>query len=219
MPLLGRLQPQRRRPEPDRLDVNDAPGLQRHAGGGPLLPGCGPRRSGSPSYSGLAEQASPAARRPARSALVVPAPGAGTHPVYLPGKVYLAGPYKGAPLSLAVVTPAVSGPFDLGNVVVRAAIEVDPDTAQVTAISDPLPQILEGIPLRLRSSGSNLNRRTSPSTRPTATRAVSARSTATKARQRRPANHFQVANCATLPFAPKLTIKLPAATKRAATRR
>ena len=91
----------------------------------------------------------------------------------MPGKVYLAGPYKGAPLSLVVVVPAVSGPYDLGNVVVRAAIEVDPVTAQVTTISDPLPQIIEGIPLRTRvDPGESRPARASPSTRPTATHAV-----------------------------------------------
>ena len=77
--------------------------------------------------------------------------GPGTHPLYLPGRVYLAGPYQGAPLSFVLITPAVSGGYDLGNVVVRAALQVDPETAQVTTVSDPLPQIFEGIPLRLRS--------------------------------------------------------------------
>ena len=72
------------------------------------------------------------ARPPARSAPSSPAPAPGPARCYSPGKVYLAGPYKGAPLSLVVVIPAVSGPYDLGNVVVRAAIFVDPATAQVT---------------------------------------------------------------------------------------
>ena len=85
-------------------------------------------------------------------------PGAGNHPLYTPGKVYLAGPYKGSPLSLVVAVPAVSGPYDLGNVVVRAAISVDPITAQITTVADPLPRILAGIPLRLRSILINLDR-------------------------------------------------------------
>ena len=74
------------------------------------------------------------------------------------GKAYLAGPYKGAPLSLVVVVPAVSGPYDLGNVAVRAAIYVNPVTAQVTTISDPLPQILDGIQLRGKSLRVNIDR-------------------------------------------------------------
>src|SRR6185437_12159852 len=84
--------------------------------------------------------------------------GAGTHPLYLPGVVYLAGPYKGAPLSLLVVIPAVSGPYDLGNVAVRAAVQVNRVSTQVTTTSDPLPQILEGIPLRGRSIRVNFDR-------------------------------------------------------------
>ena len=57
-----------------------------------------------------------------------------------------------------MITPAVSGPYDLGNVVVRAALRVNPESAQITAVSDPLPQILEGIPLRLRQILIELNR-------------------------------------------------------------
>ena len=72
--------------------------------------------------------------------------GPGTSPFFAAGKAYLAGPYKGAPLSFAVITPAVAGPFDLGTIVVRNALYLDPATAQVTVKSDPLPQILDGIP-------------------------------------------------------------------------
>ena len=113
------------------------------------------RRAG---YAGLAEQESPSCPAASQIGTAVTGAGAGTHPLYVPGKVYLAGPYKGAPLSLAVITPAVSGPYDLGNVVVRVALHVDPTDAQITAVSDPLPQILEGIPLRLRSVRINLDR-------------------------------------------------------------
>src|SRR5262249_2953849 len=76
--------------------------------------------------------------------------GARPSPHYFPGKVCLAGSYKGAPLSLAVVAPGIAGPFDLGNVVVRAALHVDPETTKVTAISDPFPTILHGVILRTR---------------------------------------------------------------------
>ena len=107
---------------------------------------------------GLAEHASPSCPAASRVGVATAGAGAGTHPLYSPGEVYLAGPYKGAPLSFAIITPAVSGPYDLGNVVVRAAIQVDPETAQITAVSDPLPRILEGIPLRLRSIQIDLNR-------------------------------------------------------------
>jgi hypothetical protein len=82
--------------------------------------------------------------------------GAGPSPLYIPqsGKdptaVYLAGPYKGAPYSLVIKVPAEAGPFDLGTVAVRAGIYVNPRTAQVTVVSDQLPQILQGIPVQYR---------------------------------------------------------------------
>jgi hypothetical protein len=73
-------------------------------------------------------------------------------PFYLKNQpVYLAGPYKGAPFSLSVAARAKAGPFDLGTVVVRQAINIDPVDAHVTIVSDPLPTIVKGVPLRLRS--------------------------------------------------------------------
>ncbi len=82
--------------------------------------------------------------------------GAGSHPLFVPqpGKspaaVYLAGPYKGAPFSLSIVIPAQAGPFDLGSVVVRAALYVDPIDGHATVKSDPLPTTRDGVPLRVR---------------------------------------------------------------------
>ncbi|MGN6258215.1 MAG: hypothetical protein ACTHN3_10780 [Solirubrobacterales bacterium] len=74
------------------------------------------------------------------------------------GKVFLSGPYHGAPLSLAVVTPATAGPFDLGTVVVRVALFVDPETAQIHAVSDPLPHVFGGSLLDVRSVDLTMNR-------------------------------------------------------------
>jgi hypothetical protein len=82
--------------------------------------------------------------------------GTGAFPLFVPqpGKeptaLYLAGPYKGAPYSLITMVPAQSGPFDFGDIVVRTAIDLNPVTAQVIAKSDPLPQILEGVPIQYR---------------------------------------------------------------------
>jgi hypothetical protein len=78
------------------------------------------------------------------------AAGSGSHPYWVQGRVYLTGPYKGQPFGLSVVVPAVAGPFNLGNVVVRASIHVDPNTAVLTIASDPLPQMVDGIPLRVQ---------------------------------------------------------------------
>jgi uncharacterized repeat protein (TIGR01451 family) len=76
--------------------------------------------------------------------------GPGATPYTVTGKVYFTGPYNGAPFGLSIVVPAVAGPFNLGNVIVRVALQIDPHTAQVTAVSGPLPQILDGVPLRIR---------------------------------------------------------------------
>jgi hypothetical protein len=109
--------------------------------------------------SGKAELANPSC--PGESLLggATTVSGTGATPISLAGKVYLAGPYKGAPLSLAVITPAVSGPFDLGTVVVRVALNVDPLTAQVDAVSDAIPDVFGGVKLDIRSIQLNLNRK------------------------------------------------------------
>ncbi len=87
------------------------------------------------------------------------AAGSGPHPVHIDGKVFLTGRYRGAPLSLAVITPATAGPFDLGSVVVRVALFVDPRTAQVTASSDPIPHVYGGAKLDIRSIAVHVNRK------------------------------------------------------------
>ena len=79
--------------------------------------------------------------------------GVGPALTYAPGRIFLAGPYKGSPLSLVTINSATVGPFDLGTIVIRSAFEVDPRTAQLridSEASDPIPHILEGIPLHLR---------------------------------------------------------------------
>jgi uncharacterized repeat protein (TIGR01451 family) len=90
--------------------------------------------------------------------------GAGSSPLFIPqaGKdataVYLGGPYKDAPFSLSIVVPAQAGPFDLGTVVVRAALYVDPIDGHATVKSDPLPTIRDGVPLRVRDVRVNVDR-------------------------------------------------------------
>jgi hypothetical protein len=83
---------------------------------------------------------------------------AGSQPLWQSGPVYLTGPYKGAPFGLSIVVPAKAGPFNLGNVVVRSTIAVDPHTAQVTVTSDALPQIRDGVPFRLKTVNVTLDR-------------------------------------------------------------
>lgn len=159
--------------------------------------------------SGVLEAAEPSCPLQSQIGTAVAGAGAGSQPLYVPGRVYLAGPYKGAPLSLVVVIPAVSGPYDLGNVAVRAAIRIDPVTARVTAESDPLPQILGGIPLRTRSIRVELDRpgfAVNPtSCRPLATDAVVLGSEGGVATL---SSHYQVGNCAILPFEPTLAFRM-----------
>lgn len=141
--------------------------------------------------------------------------GAGPGPNYFPGRVYLAGPYKGAPLSLAVVAPGLAGPYDLGNVVVRAAIHVDPETAEVTAISDPFPTILHGVILRVRDVRLRVDR---PQTtiNPTSCEpmAVGGQVSGADGALFNTASRFQVGSCASLDFKPKLSFRLFGGTKR-----
>lgn len=79
------------------------------------------------------------------------AAGSGAHPLWVSGKVYLTGPYDGAPFGLTIVVPAVAGPFNLGNVVVRSRIDIDASTSAVRITSDPLPGFRDGVPLRIQT--------------------------------------------------------------------
>jgi hypothetical protein len=84
--------------------------------------------------------------------------GAGSQPYALSGPVYLTEGYKGAPFGMVVVIRAIAGPYDLGTVVVRQELHVDPEDASVTVVSDPLPQILEGVPTRIRTIDVSIDR-------------------------------------------------------------
>ncbi len=84
--------------------------------------------------------------------------GLGPDPIELPGSVYLTGPYGGAPFGIEVVTPAKAGPFDLGDVIVRSKIEVDPHTAAVTIASDPFPTFIKGVPAQLKAISVQVDR-------------------------------------------------------------
>jgi hypothetical protein len=122
------------------------------------------------------------------------------------GKAYLTGPYKGAPFGVAVIVPAIAGPFDLGTVVIRQALYLDRNDAHATDVSDPFPTILQGIPLRIKSVKVTLDR---PEFmfNPTSCehKAVSATVTSIGGAHAPVSSRFQAAGCRSLPFAPKLT--------------
>lgn len=164
--------------------------------------------------SGKGEQSSPSCPAASQIGTVDTAAGVGTEPIHVGGKVYLAGPYKGAPLSSVVVTPAVAGPFDLGDVVVRAPLYVNPESTEITAKSDPIPTILKGIPLKVRQVAINLNRGDF-TLNPTSCEAMSAIASigGSSGATASPSNRFQVGGCDKLKFKPKLKISLKGSTK------
>ncbi len=153
--------------------------------------------------------------------------GPGADPFYLPepgqpaNAVYLTGPYASAPFGLSIVVPAIAGPFDLGDIVMRARIEVDPHTAQLTISSDPLPSIWEGIPLDIRTVNLSIDRPDfifNPTDcaplKVTGTVSSTGGMGGVGATSAAVSSPFQAANCAQLPFAPKLTALTEARTSK-----
>jgi hypothetical protein len=124
------------------------------------------------------------------------------------GPVYLTGPYKGAPFGLSVAVPAKAGPFNLGTIVVRAAIYVDAHSAALHVVSDPLPQSVDGVPLRVKSVNVTIDRAgfmfNPTSCEPTR---VGASITSVAGAITSAATRFQSANCASLPFKPSFSAK------------
>lgn len=181
-----------------RIDVNLPPGLLAKPNGIPLCD------------SGHAA----AGTCPANSRIgsVKVAAGAGNTPFALTGQVYLTTAYGGGPYGLSIVVPAKAGPFDLGLVVVRAAITLDRNDAHVRVLSDPLPTILDGIPLLLRSVNVTIDR---PDTMRTPTSCgpltIGATLTSIPGTTATPTAPFQATGCDALKFTPKTKIALTGA--------
>jgi hypothetical protein len=180
--------------------------------------------AGAVGRTGVAEAAAPSC--PARSFIGTAAVkvGSGSEPLSMTGKAFLSGPYKGAPLSLAVITPATAGPFDLGTVVVRVALFVHRETAQIRALSDSIPHVFGGALLDIRSvvvktdrprfsiNPTNCSRLTTTGT----LRGGGANPLDPAAFSAFPVSApFQVNGCDKLGFKPKLFLRLFGATKRA----
>ena len=142
--------------------------------------------------------------------------GLGSEPVALPGTVYLTGPYEGAPFGIEVVTPAVAGPFNLGVVTVRSRIEVNPHTAQVTILSDPIPTILKGVPAQIKTLNVTVNR-PNFEFNPTNCTPMSITSTLTGAQGANAtvSGPFQVAGCQNLRFKPAVSARTQSKTSKA----
>jgi hypothetical protein len=137
-------------------DITLPPGMTGKLAGIPYCPEAA--IAAAEANSGKAEEASSSCPAESLVGKATVAAGTGPAPYKIQGKVFLSGPYNGAPLSLAVVTPATAGPFDLGTVVVRVALFVDPETAQIRALSNPIPDVYGGTQLSVRSVGLAMDR-------------------------------------------------------------
>jgi hypothetical protein len=178
--------------QPSGLSVTLPPGLLARIAGVPLCPEAAANAGNCPEASQIGT--------------VMAASGAGPSPIALPGKIYLTGPYNGAPYGESVVVPAVAGPYDLGDVVVRGAIHIDPATAQATVVSNPFPTILQGIPVKLRSAQVSINRPAfafdPTSCDPMALTGVLSSTGGLIAPV---SSHLQMSGCGDLPFHPRFT--------------
>jgi hypothetical protein len=173
--------------------------------------------------SGTAELASSSCPSDSLIGATTTAAGSGNGPLKIAGKAFMAGPYKGAPLSMVAITPAVAGPYDLGTVVVRVALNINPTTAQVNAVSDQIPDVFGGVKLDIRTIDVNLNR-TKFSLNPTNCGALSTTGTINGggANPANPATFssypvndpYMASDCNKLGFKPKLHTRLTGGTKR-----
>ncbi len=173
--------------------------------------------------SGKAEEANSACPAASQIGNLTASAGIGAHPYFTTGKLYMTGPYKGAPLSTVAIVPAVAGPYDLGNVVTRTPLYINRQSAQVTATSDPLPYILKGIPLHLRSIKVNVNR-SAFTLNPTSCNKMSitaqitgsggSNTTESDDVIANTSEPFQVGGCPALAFKPSLTAKVTGGTHR-----
>jgi hypothetical protein len=220
-PFLGRLQRADGTQQFKRLNLDLAPGLSGKLAGVSVCSGSA--IDAAAAKSGAQEQQSPSCPANSQIGEALVGAGAGPQPYYTSAKIYLAGPYYGGPLSasspasVVIITPAVAGPFDLGTVVTRAGLYLDPITAQITVKSDPIPQQLEGIPLQVRDVRVNISRPnfslnpTSCDPTTIAGEAISVLNQVAPLSQR-----FQVGACKALGYEPKLALRLKGGTKRGA---
>jgi hypothetical protein len=200
------------------------PGLLANLSGVPFCPESA--IAAAAGNGGFAETGHPSCPQASKIGRTTAGYGLGSALAYAPGGLYLAGPYHGSPLSVVAVDSATVGPFDLGVIIVRSAIHVDPQTAQVSidsAGSDPIPHIVKGIPLHLRDIRVYIDR---PGfmVNPTSCDHFGVTSTlnGSGAVFSNPADDttatvtdpFQVAFCSSLGFEPKIDLRLKGGTRR-----
>jgi hypothetical protein len=200
------------------------PGLTGKIAGIPYCPDAGV--AAAKAKSGREEERHPSCPGASEIGHTTSGFGASAVLAYAPGKLYLAGPYRGSTFSVVAIDPAIVGPFDLGVVVVRSAIRVDRRTAQVSidsSNSDPIPHILSGVPIHLRDVRVYIDR---PQTtlNPTSCEPFAVVSTLTGVgpsfsnpgddSTARVPSHYQVSNCSDLGFSPRLGFHLSGGSKR-----
>jgi hypothetical protein len=192
-------------------------GLLGRVAGVPYCPEAGIAQAASRTREGegALEQASPSCPAASQVGTVNVSAGAGPQPYTVQGKAYLAGPDKGAPLSLEIITPAIAGPFDLGSVAVRTALYVDEVTSQIHAVSDPLPSILHGIPLDVRSISLQMDK-PEFTLNPTncSAKTVTGSVGLLTGQSAAVSNPFAVGGCKGLDFEPELKLTFSGQTKR-----
>jgi DNA-binding beta-propeller fold protein YncE len=197
-----------------RLSITPPQGLLAKLAG---VPRCAPAAvTAAKTRTGTEEQVSPSCPASSRVGSVLVAAGAGGEPYLVEGSTYLSGPYGGSPVSLAVIVPVLAGPFDLGTVVVRTPLLIDLESAAVGVETDPLPTILDGVSLDVRSIEVRLDRpgfTVNPTDCSPSQTTASLISLANQPAQL--SDPFQVSGCSRLKFAPKISMRLSKARRRA----
>jgi hypothetical protein len=211
-----------------RFSIKLPPGLSGKLAGIPFCPdaaiAAAKARTGP--HGGAEELASPSCPAASEVGRTLVGAGVGTSLTYVPGKAYLAGPYNGSALSVVAITAAKAGPFDLGVVAIRQALEVDSETAEVfidSTGSDPIPHIIKGVPVHARDIRVYVDRPdfilnpTSCARKSTASTVLGSGTDFGSAADDNPftvTSPFQAADCASLGFKPKLALSLKGGTKR-----
>ncbi len=180
-----------------------------------LPPGLLAKLTGVP-RCGEAEANAGSCSEASRIGTVTVGAGPGPDPFYVTGRVFLTGAYNGGPFGEVVEVPAVAGPFNLGTVVVRGSIRINPNTAQASVLSNPLPSILDGIPLQVKTVSVTIDR-AGFTFNPTNCDALAVNGTLTSTQGSSAAvsSRFQAANCASLSFKPSFSASTQGRTSRA----
>jgi hypothetical protein len=169
--------------------------------------------------TGGEEEANPSCPAASQVGHTLVGTGVGAVLAYVPGKIYLAGPFHGAPFSIVAITSAVVGPFDLGTVVLRFGLTIDPYTAQVSVTptsSEPIPTILRGIVTHVRDIRVYIDRQNF-TLNPTSCNPLAIGSTLNSnlGASTTITSPFQAASCANLKFAPKFAVSTSGKTSKA----